>query len=220
MDAVSGAREIFISVPFLLYNCTGFPLALSSSANEMKGYSCIIPSCYNLDEKNVLVEKKDGLCLICSDQNLPATGDLFCLTPYTAQEIMSQILAKLFIPFDSSTFPPGSTSETNLNSPDLVESGRRKVTACLFSPDPHSYSGEVMVKLSRYLPSVVENFPKRSWSAPFSLVPPTGSTSVLVPQPSMVSGYVLSVSAVAAPFSGRTKIITFQPRYFLYIIMV
>lgn len=75
MDAVSGAREIFIYVPYLLYNCTGFPLALTSSANEMKGYSCIIPSCYNLNEKNV-VEKKDGLRLICSDQSL-ITGDLF-----------------------------------------------------------------------------------------------------------------------------------------------
>ncbi|KAL8519790.1 hypothetical protein ACS0TY_010650 [Phlomoides rotata] len=179
MDAVSGAREIFIYVPFLLYNCTGFPLALTSAANEMKGYSCIIPSCYNLNEKNVLVEKKDGLHLICSDQSL-ATG---------------------------------STSETNLNSPDLVGSGSRKVSACLFSPDPHSYSGEIVVKLSRYIHSAVENFAKHSWSAPFSLVPPTGSTSVLVPHPSMVSGYVFSVSAMAAPFSARTKIITFQPRY-------
>lgn len=68
------------------------------------------------------------------------------------------------------------------------------------------------MKLSRYLPSVVENFNKRTWSAPFSLVPPTGLTSVLVPQPSVGSGYVLSVSAMAAPFSGRTKIVTFQPR--------
>lgn len=132
---------------------------------------------------------------------------------------MPQIVERLFIPFDSSTFSPDSTSETNLNSPAPVDSGSRKVSACLFSPDPHSYSGEIMVKLSRYMRSAVENFAKHSWSAPFSLVPPTGSTSVLVPHPSMVSGYVLSVSAMAAPFSARTKIITFQPRYFLYIIM-
>ncbi|KAL6580643.1 hypothetical protein OROMI_008667 [Orobanche minor] len=178
MDAVSGAREIFISVPFLLYNCTGFSLVLSNSISEMKGYSCIIPSCYNLGEENVLIEKKDGLGLIYSDQNFPATG---------------------------------STSETNLIN--CVQSGSREVTACLFAPDPHSYSGEPMVKLSRYLPSVVEKFPKCSWSAPFSLVPPTGSTSVVVPQPSTTAGYVLSVSAMAAPFSGKTKLITFQPRF-------
>lgn len=118
------------------------------------------------------------------------------------------------------TFPSGSSSEANLNTPDLVESGSKKAAACLFSPDPDSYSGEVMVKLSRHIPSVIENLQKQSWSAPFSLVPSTGSTSVLVPQPSKVSGYVLSVSAVAAPFSGRTKIITFQPRYPLFIMCI
>ncbi|KAL6541687.1 hypothetical protein OROGR_011173 [Orobanche gracilis] len=178
MDAVSGAREICISVPFLLYNCTGFSLVLSNSISEMKGYSCIIPSCYNLDEENVLIEKKDGLGLIYSDQNFPATG---------------------------------STSEANLIN--FVQSRSREVTACLFAPDPHSYSGEPMVKLSRYLPSVVDKFPKCSWSAPISLVPPTGLTSVVVPQPSTTAGYVLSVSAMAAPISGKTKMITFQPRF-------
>ncbi|KAL3830664.1 hypothetical protein ACJIZ3_019466 [Penstemon smallii] len=180
MNAFSGAREILISVPFLLYNCTGFSLVLSNSVNEMKGYSCIIPSCYNLDEKSVLVEKKDGLGFICSNHDLPDTD---------------------------------FTSATNTNSPDFAESDCRKVTACLFSPDPSSNSGEIMVKLSRYIPSVVQNFPKRSWSPSFSLVPQTGSNSILVPQPSMASGYVISVSAVAAPFSGRTKIILFEPRY-------
>lgn len=101
MDAVSGSRELFISVPFLLYNCTGFPLALSSSANEIKGYNCIIPSCYDLDEKDVLAKKKDGLSLIFSDQNLPASGDLFCVTPHSAQKMMSLILVELLIPFGS-----------------------------------------------------------------------------------------------------------------------
>ncbi|KAL7090722.1 hypothetical protein ACP275_12G059000 [Erythranthe tilingii] len=180
MDAVSGAREILISVPFLLYNCTGFSLALSTSVNEMKEHNCVIPSCYNLDELNVLVQKKDGLGLICTDQKLPSKG---------------------------------STSGTDSSSPDFAEIDSRKVNVCLFSPDPHLYSGEVMVKLSRYLPSVMENFPNLSWSNPFSLVPSTGSTSVLVPQPSIASGYVLSVSATTASFSGRTKMITFQPRY-------
>ncbi|KAG8383675.1 hypothetical protein BUALT_Bualt04G0038500 [Buddleja alternifolia] len=172
MDAVSGAREIFISVPLLLFNCTGFSLVLSIKS---KGNSCVIPSCYNLDEQNILIEKKDGLVVVCPDQDIAAKG------------------------------------EENLNLPSC-----RKVTACVFSPDPHSSSGEVMVKLSRMLPCVVENYPKGSWSAQFSILPQTGSTSVIVPQPSLrSSGYVLSVSAVAAPFSGTTKIITFQPRELL-----
>ncbi|XP_051121162.1 uncharacterized protein LOC127244726 [Andrographis paniculata] len=180
MDAASGAREIVISVPFLLYNCAGFPLVLSNSVSGMKGYSCVIPSCYNLDKQSVLGERKDGLSLICSDRNLSAAD---------------------------------SSNETKSDSLDSMQMGSRRVIPCLFSPDPRSYSGEVLVILSMYLPHRVENLIKQSWSAPFSLVPPTGSTSVLVPQPSLGSGHVLSVSAMAAPFSGRTKIITFQPRY-------
>lgn len=179
MDTFSGAREILISVPFLLYNCTGFSLALSNSFSETNGYSCI-PSCYNLDEQSMLVKKKDGLGLICPSQELPATG---------------------------------STCESNSSIPDFVGSDCMKVNAYLFSPDPNSYSGDILVKLGRCFPPVQDNYPKCSWSAPFSLVPPTGSTDVLVPQPFSTSGYVLSVCAVAAPFSGRTKIITFQPRY-------
>ncbi|KAL2484980.1 Protein of unknown function (DUF1162) [Abeliophyllum distichum] len=181
MDAFSGAREIHVSVPYLLYNCTGFTLRLSNSINEMKGYSCIIPSCYNIDKENLLFEKKDGLGFLCLNLDMPAAT--------------------------------GSTSETNLNSPDFVESDSKKADACLFSPDPNSFSGEIMVRLSRYLPSVMESYSKHSWSSPFSLVPPTGSISVLIPQPLRTSGYVVSVSVVAAPFSGKTKFITFQHRY-------
>ncbi|XP_073129939.1 intermembrane lipid transfer protein VPS13 isoform X2 [Henckelia pumila] len=179
MDTFSGAREILISVPFLLYNCTGFSLALSNSFSETNGYSCI-PSCYNLDEQSMLVKKKDGLGLICPSQELPATG---------------------------------STCESNSSIPDFAGNDCMKVNAYLFSPDPNSYSGDILVKLGRWFPPVQESYPKCSWSAPFSLVPPTGSTDVLVPQPFSTSGYVISVCAVAAPFSGSTKIITFQPRY-------
>ncbi|EPS68891.1 hypothetical protein M569_05875, partial [Genlisea aurea] len=153
---------------------------LSNSINEMKGDGCIIPSCYDLDEQKGILERKDGLGVICSDKTL---SDI------------------------------GSATETNLKSPKPLLNFHRKVTACLFSPDPSSYSGEVMVKLSRYMSSTVGNFSKRSWSVPFSLIPPTGTTSVILPQPSSASGYVLSVSSVAAPISGRTKVITFQPRY-------
>lgn len=73
MDAFSGAREVHVSVPFLLYNCTGLSLCLSSSINEMKGYSCIIPSCYRVDEENLPFGKKDGLGFLCSNLDMPAT---------------------------------------------------------------------------------------------------------------------------------------------------
>lgn len=80
MDAMSGAREIFISVPFLLYNCTGFPLVLSNTVSGMRGYSWIIPSCYNVEKHNILNERKDGLCLVFPYQNVTAPGGFLLST--------------------------------------------------------------------------------------------------------------------------------------------
>uniref|UniRef100_F6I5I0 Vacuolar protein sorting-associated protein 13 VPS13 adaptor binding domain-containing protein n=1 Tax=Vitis vinifera TaxID=29760 RepID=F6I5I0_VITVI len=134
MDAFSGARELCIFVPFLLYNCTGFSLIVSDSANEMKGNDCTIPSCYTL--------------------------------------------------------------------------------ACMYSPNPNPSESETMVRVRRS-ECLVENTLNSSWSSPFSLVPPSGSCSVLVPQPSTNAAFILSVtsSVVDGPFAGRTRAITFQPRY-------
>ncbi|XVF60869.1 hypothetical protein PTKIN_Ptkin08bG0082800 [Pterospermum kingtungense] len=49
----------------------------------------------------------------------------------------------------------------------------------------------------------------------FPLLPQSGSTTILVPQPSSNAMFILSVtsSAIAGPFAGRTRAITFQPRY-------
>lgn len=69
MDAFSGARELSIFVPFLLYNCTGFPLIISDSMNEIKGSGCTLPSCYNLVEQEISQHKKDGLCLLTADDD-------------------------------------------------------------------------------------------------------------------------------------------------------
>ncbi|GFY92309.1 vacuolar protein sorting-associated protein, putative [Actinidia rufa] len=69
MVAFSGAREICIFVPYLLYNCTGFPLIVSDCTKEMKRYGCIIPSCYDLGEQDILIGRKDGLGLLSSSQD-------------------------------------------------------------------------------------------------------------------------------------------------------
>ncbi|KAK0593756.1 hypothetical protein LWI29_016263 [Acer saccharum] len=64
MNAFSGAREVFISVPFLLYNCTGFPLIVSHSTDENKGSGCTVACSYDLGEQELQEGKKDGLSLL------------------------------------------------------------------------------------------------------------------------------------------------------------
>lgn len=115
----------------------------------------------------------------------------------------------------SSLHMPKDVSGTNRQSKSDFEGiDCKKANPCMYSPGQISSSGEILVRLSRCLPDTVsKEIPSSLWSSPFLLVPPTGSTSVVVPQLCGNAGYLVSVSAVAAPFSGKTKIITFQPRY-------
>ncbi|KAK0593755.1 hypothetical protein LWI29_009968 [Acer saccharum] len=86
----------------------------------------------------------------------------------------------------------------------------------MYSPLPVSTASEILVRVSWCLNGcVTQNVPNSSWSGPFPLVPPSGSTSVTVPQPSSNAAFIISVTAsgLTGPFAGRTRAITFQPRY-------
>lgn len=215
MDAFSGARELCIFVPFLLYNCTGFSLIVSDSANEMKGNDCTIPSCYTLVEREVHVGRKDGLSLLSSDMDASTTTPVIAsLRNSSSKEHI--VSTRKNVDTDSQRFQSkpmiSSGSSTIIHEQsDKLDSG--KVKACMYSPNPNPSESETMVRVRRS-ECLVENTLNSSWSSPFSLVPPSGSCSVLVPQPSTNAAFILSVtsSAVDGPFAGRTRAITFQPR--------
>ncbi|XAR69469.1 hypothetical protein NMG60_11001060 [Bertholletia excelsa] len=251
MDAFSGAREICIFVPYLLYNCTGFSLIISDSTNEKKGHGCVIPSCYNIGENHPLSGRKDGLVLFSSVQDQPVAplpddrlkgscSKNRIVSTRKITESRSGKFSRKPIISDSSTIAPNTSDkhdldfqETAFNSiknrlsssiqlnsdhPNLEEIGCRKVEACMYSPHPNSSIDAIMVRICRYLPECIsENIPPKSWSSPFCLVQPTGSTSILVPELSNNVAYPISVtsSTVVGPFSGRTRAITFQPRYII-----
>ncbi|KAL8141634.1 hypothetical protein V2J09_014666 [Rumex salicifolius] len=233
MDTSSGARELCLSVPFLLYNCTGFPLDISSTEQELKGACLRIPSCYNSSEQFIL--QRDGLGLLSSESSSLLSSSRFVSQTGTLSLGLS--------PKDSST---GCTSVRN--SPSLIQcdldadrsfingednnKGSNTISGndisevakfepanakpVMYSPYPNIPASEIMVRLSRNLPELsVKNPPNNSWSAPFFLVAPSASTTVLVPQPFSTSATVVSVTSTLLdiPLSGRTRAICFQPRY-------
>lgn len=245
MDAFSGAREICIFVPFLLYNCCGFPLIIAKSTSELTKRGCTVPSCYNLDEQDPFVGEKDGLGLLSSNQVLhndgmrrfPLNNNLVS-TRKSLDTYHGKFLKEPFSSSGPSTTIHGGSDKKNIDGPKLFmykqekgavsssqtdlkqiefdESNRKKVNFCMYSPDPNISSSEIMVRVSRCRSEIdVESTSDYTWSNQFFLVPPTGSTTVLVPQSSSNASYVISVasSAVDGPFSGRTRIINFQPRY-------
>ncbi|XP_044509521.1 uncharacterized protein LOC123228248 isoform X4 [Mangifera indica] len=247
MDAFSGSRELFIFVPFLLYNCTGFPLLISHSAVEKKGSGTTVPCCYDLFDQEPLQGKKDGLSLISSDQDTDSRAPLMSRkgSSLLKKHIVSRrnlnrhfgkSLSKPFISSGSSECLPEqsvrhelvgqkvslsdtrnsfcSSSQLNLRESDFLGNGDGKVHACMYSPLP--CTSEILVRISRRLSEyVTQSMPNHSWSTPFHLVPPSGSTSVVVPQTSSNAAFIISVTAssLAGPFAGRTRAITFQPRY-------
>ncbi|KAI3688356.1 hypothetical protein L1987_82068 [Smallanthus sonchifolius] len=226
MVAFSGAREICIFVPFLLYNCCGFPLIITISTNALTTHGCTVPSCYALDEQDLFLSKKDGLGLLSSNQFLHNDGTMRfpqnnnLVSTRKSLDAYHGKFPKNIERQTSSMNDKGkdsvSRSQSNVKLIDFDETNEKKVNFCMYSPDPNISSSEIMVRVSRcpFVADAESNF-DYAWSSQFFLVPPTGSTTVLVPQPSNNASYVLSVSssAVPGPFSGRTRIINFQPRY-------
>lgn len=244
MDAFSGARELFILVPFLLYNCTGFPLIISHTIGDKKGSGCTVPCCYDLFDQDLLKGERDGLSLLCADQDSHARAPQ--IDDQGSSLLKNHIVSTrknvnphsgIFLskPLISSAFPElslsqsdssdlghkvilcsaekrlCSSSQSDLKESEFINNGHGKVRAFMYGPIPISAASEITVRVSR---CVTENMPNYSSSAPFPLVPSSGSTSVVVPQSQSTAAFLISVtaSALAGAFAGRTRAITFQPR--------
>lgn len=247
LDAFSGARELFIHVPFLLYNCTSFPLVISECTNEMKGLSCIIPSSYDVAGQELFNENKDGLYLVTSSYS-PLAVDPYKKKSTSPNNIIStrgtlnlckEIFYCNYIASPNSktnVFEP--SSKGNLSSPNAssdssqhktssligeltsskfscIGDEHEKVVACMYSPMTTSTASEVKVRVRMHLPEAEKHVLNSVWSSAFLLVPPSGSTTVLVPLSATNTAFLISVtsSTVAGPLTGRTSAISFQPRY-------
>ena len=68
--AHSGARELYLSVPFLLYNCTDLLLTVTESSYERSGSTLVIPCNFELDGHTRHVLGKNGLSLVSEDPSI------------------------------------------------------------------------------------------------------------------------------------------------------
>ncbi|CAA7023283.1 unnamed protein product [Microthlaspi erraticum] len=234
MDVTCGAREVFIFVPFLLYNCTGTPLIVSDCTNEAKVHS-VIPSCYNLIEQHFVKSQKVGLGILTSGKDLldkvpiadspssPSSSER-SNTAFSNERFVDKHVTPstrqvpLAYPKDSATVRKRSLSSKSLREVCFQGNESGKVKACIYSPCPISRASDSMIRVKRDLPgSDNSNSPYSLWSTPFPVVPPTGSTNVVVPQPSPGESSLLSVtcSILGGALAGRTQAIAFQPRYII-----
>lgn len=80
-DAHSGARELYLSVPFLLYNCTDLLLTVTEISYERSGSTLLIPCSFELDGHTRHVLGKNGLSLVSEDPSiqLVALKEFICV---------------------------------------------------------------------------------------------------------------------------------------------
>ncbi|EXB26144.1 Putative vacuolar protein sorting-associated protein 13C [Morus notabilis] len=244
-DAFSGARELSIYVPFLLYNCTGFPLLISEYGSQMNRVPSVISSSYDMGEQE-LYQTIDGLHLVSSIEGSRASNPhvIECsssshvistrngvnpqkqrfrynsLISENSKESLHEQSSENDYKTQNASFNSSknrlSSSGGDLRNYNFMGYDRGKVGADMYSPVPFSAINELMVMLSRAQPDYVpENTSNLVWSSPFFLVPPSGSTTVLVPQSLPNAAFMISLtsSVVAGPLTGRSSAITFQPRY-------
>lgn len=243
-DAFSGARELSIYVPFLLYNCTGFPLLISEYGSQINRVPSVISSSYDMGEQE-LYQTIDGLHLVSSIEGSRVSNPhvIECsssshvistrngvnpqkqrfrynsLISENSKESLHEHSSENDYKTQNASFNSSknrlSSSGGDLRNHNFMGYDRGKVGADMYSPVPFSAINELMVMLSRAQPDYVpENTSNLVWSSPFFLVPPSGSTTVLVPQSLPNAAFMISLtsSVVAGPLTGRSSAITFQPR--------
>ncbi|CAM0910801.1 unnamed protein product [Alopecurus aequalis] len=195
--AHSGARELYLSVPFLLYNCTDLLLTVTESSYERSGSTLVIPCNFELDGHTRHVLGKNGLSLVSEDPSIQRFANK-----------MPQL-----------DFVDGHSSHSNRrainNSEHVQKECDKEAKAYIFAPAGLTPATELLVKLNASVPNSGTEANRRDWSSPFLLVPASGSTSLTIPQSSTSSAFLVAVTSVpvSTELFGRTKAIAFQPRY-------
>ncbi|CAO2190040.1 unnamed protein product [Urochloa humidicola] len=193
MDARSGARELYLSVPFLLYNCTDLLLTVTESSYERSGSTLVIPPSFELDGHARHMLEKNGLSLV--DPSV-------------------QCVVGKMPEFDLMDGSSSVISWTN-NNESVKKEFDKEVKPYMFAPDGHTPATELSVKLNAYPPNNGTETTRRDWSNPFLLVPGSGSTNVTIPQSSTSGAFLVAAASipVSTELFGRTRAIAFRPRY-------
>uniref|UniRef100_A0A0E0AQ59 Uncharacterized protein n=1 Tax=Oryza glumipatula TaxID=40148 RepID=A0A0E0AQ59_9ORYZ len=195
MDANSGARELYLSVPFLLYNCTDLLLTITESSCERNGSTLVIPSSFELDGQTRHLLGKNGLFLVSEDPPI-------------------QSFANKIPQLD---FADGGSSYSNRtaanNTKDAPKECNKEAKAYMFAPSGHTPATELLVKLNASVPNSGTETTRRDWSSPFLLVPASGSMNATIPQSSSSGAFLVAATSipVSTELFGRTRAIAFQP---------
>ncbi|KAH7688715.1 Vacuolar protein sorting-associated protein 13 [Dioscorea alata] len=179
MDPLSGAREICLSVPYLLYNCTGVPLTIIDNNHEKKGCPQVIPSSYYLSGHEQLLARRPGLACLYSEihsHSLPPEHKNFVYPFLTNRSLSTIKTANLYSHKDlrlnfASPVSDWQSCDCDSNSPvvkgksfhDSGSSGKSGSTSVSI-PQPWG-SGAFLVSVTSF--SVATELSRRTWAVTF-----------------------------------------------------
>ncbi|XP_078445725.1 vacuolar protein sorting-associated protein, putative (DUF1162) isoform X2 [Wolffia australiana] len=208
MDAYSGAREISISVPLLLYNFTGIPLRIINENHQNRGHPHFIPVSYSFVMDPDYSTRSLGVSVL-RRKFVPKFFAEFPTAEDFPEDSYAGIAGSVYygcrVPQPSS---PKGTSATEIGG----------VKAYMYCPPGYQSKNNLVVRLQSYSRQHhVKDTKNDTWSSPFSLVPPSGSTSVIIPQEGTSAVLVSVTSSQAFGDLGHwSTVVIFQPRYVIY----
>uniref|UniRef100_A0A7I4B673 Uncharacterized protein n=1 Tax=Physcomitrium patens TaxID=3218 RepID=A0A7I4B673_PHYPA len=221
INTITGIREICISVPFWLYNCSGFDLAVIDGDDVFFGRQKYLVKMLTEDivKEQQKPDLRRGLANLqtCEDQ-----VEEICLGwfPKRAVRKFSQRPSNYSLHTSSNNALPSAESKELMLSDNvnLVDKWGLLVPQ-MYSPVKGTESSEhrLKVRVVRSVSMETRSTMEQSWSRPFSVDIPDGTTTVKVPHPENQGAYVFSV--ICNPLlgfgAGRTKTVTFRPRFLL-----
>ena len=210
MNIISGTREICISVPFWLYNCSSFNLAvIDGDVDTFSGcqkYLAKVPT--ERGDKRQQTDTRPGLASLQTGEQ--QAGEItFGWFPKLGERLISQrttLSNRKFIEVEELISSKGESFDdfSGLSVPHM------------YSPVKGTESSEHRLRARVVQPVDMEtcNSMEQSWSRPFSLDILDGSTTVIVPRLQNQGAYVFSVicNPVLGSGAGKSKTVTFRPR--------
>ncbi|KAJ7542559.1 hypothetical protein O6H91_09G000500 [Diphasiastrum complanatum] len=203
VDIMSGARKLRISVPYWLYNCTHLDMMVMDGDVD-------VPL-----GKEILLS---GTSINNSHGN--ESNAVYGKHPFTELVGLQSILQlhnqspQPNVNYDRKPTPDSSRHEDR-------SAREEEVVPHMYSPAKGSDISEHRLRARLVLPGHVSPAFKESkdaiWSRPFSLGSPVGAATVIIPNSSSGGACVMSVSAtpILEAYTGKTKVVTLQPRYVL-----
>jgi len=213
INMISGTREICISVPFWLYNCSSFNLAVidgdvdAFSGRQKYLAKVTMDSC---DKEKQQTDTRPGLAILQTGEQQPEEIS-FGWFPERGIRFVSQ--RKIL---SNSKLITADAQESMSLKGEILEDYWKLLVPHMYSPVKGTESSEHRLRARVVHPVHVEtrNSIEQSWSRPFSVDIPDGSSTLTVPRPQKQGAYVLSVicNPVLGSGAGKSKTVTFRPR--------